>query len=433
MIKKLRRRIIIINMALIGTVILGIFTAVNINSYTNSVKSLEQGINQLLERDKRFEKINENGEKEFKERDDDDSDDKPDDEPPFDDETPRFEKSGPGNNNPIEISSYIIVTLDSNGEITEKQETNVTMDETDLQECINRAKNQNGEISDYSLMYVRREMMGQTKIAFASTGYIYTNLQSSLIISSVLFVGSLAVIFLISLFLSGLAVKPVQKAWDQQKQFVADASHELKTPLTVILANNNIMMSHKDSKVSDEQQWLESTQEEANHMKKLIDEMLFLAKSDAGETNLQMSDVDFSEIVEGCALNFEPVAFEKEVVIDTQIDPGIVINGNATQLNQLAHILVDNAVKYADNGTKVTIVLNKKSDRTHFSVNNFGSVISKEDMEHIFDRFYRAEKSRTTKGYGLGLSIAQRIVQSMKGKLTVESSEANGTTFSADI
>ena len=427
MIKKLRRRIIIINMALIGVVILGIFAAVNINSYSNSVKSLERGINQLIERNRKFDKSDD-----FKEREND-SNEMPEDEPPFDDETPRFDKTGPGNDNPIEISSYIIVTLNSDGSITDKQETNVTMDDADLQECVNQAKNQNGEISEYSLMYVRREMMGETRIAFASTGYIYSNLQSSLIISSLLFIGSLAIIFIISLFLSGLAVKPVQKAWDQQKQFVADASHELKTPLTVILANNNIMMSHKESKVADEQQWLESTQEEANHMKKLIDEMLFLAKSDAGETNLQTSDVDFSEIVEGCALNFEPVAFEKEVIIDTQIDPGIVINGNATQLNQLAHILVDNAVKYAENGTKVTIVLNKKNDRIHFSVNNFGSVISKEDMEHIFDRFYRAEKSRTTKGYGLGLSIAQRIVQSMKGKLTVDSSEANGTTFTAEI
>ena len=189
------------------------------------------------------------------------------------------------------------------------------------------------------------------------------------------------------------------------------------------------MMSHKDSTVADERQWLESTEEEANHMKKLIDNMLFLAKSDAGETKVQLSTVDFSEMAEACALNFEPVAFEKEIMIDTDIESGITLEGDATQLNQLVHILVDNAVKYADSGTTVTIRLQKHGDKVEFSVNNKGNPIPKEDIEHIFDRFYRAEKSRTTKGYGLGLSIARRITEGMNGKILVESNIENGTTF----
>ena len=241
----------------------------------------------------------------------------------------------------------------------------------------------------------------------------------------------MGIIFLISFLLSSFAVKPVKSAWEQQKQFVADASHELKTPLTVILANNNIMMSHTNSTVKDEKQWLESTEEEAQHMKSLIDQMLFLAKSDAGETNVEMSEVDFSEIVEGTSLNFEPVAFEKGVMIDPQIDSEVTLIGNATQLNQLSHILIDNAVKYSEENSTVTIKLKKHSDGVEFSVNNFGSVISEDDLEHIFDRFYRAEKSRTTKGYGLGLSIAKKIVESTNGKLTVQSNEKDGTTFTA--
>ena len=241
----------------------------------------------------------------------------------------------------------------------------------------------------------------------------------------------MGIIFVISLVLSGFAVKPVKTAWEQQKQFVADASHELKTPLTVILANNNIMMSHGSSTVSDEKQWLESTEEEAQHMKKLIDQMLFLAKSDAGETNLEMSDVDLSEIIEGASLNFEPVAFEKGVLIETQIDSGMILRGNALQLNQLAHILIDNAVKYSSPDSVIKIRLCKKGDSVEFSVNNRGNVIGENELEHIFDRFYRAERSRTTKGYGLGLSIAQKIVQSMNGRLTSKSNEQDGTTFTA--
>ena len=105
------------------------------------------------------------------------------------------------------------------------------------------------------------------------------------------------------------------------------------------------------------------------------------------------------------------------------------VQGDATQLNQLAHILIDNAVKYAADDSTVTILLKRAGEKIRFSVNNKGSVIAREDMEHLFDRFYRAEKSRTTKGYGLGLSIAQRIVESMNGRIAVESNETEGTTF----
>ena len=182
-----------------------------------------------------------------------------------------------------------------------------------------------------------------------------------------------------------------------------------------------------------EKQWLESTEEEAQHMKKLIDQMLFLAKSDAETAQVELSDVDFSSIVEGTSLNFEPIAFEKEVFLDLEIESGIVLHGNSMQLNQLAHILIDNAVKYSEKQGVVKICLSNKGDKIEFSVNNKGNVISPEDLEHIFDRFYRAEKSRSTKGYGLGLAIAQSIVQSMNGKLTAESDAENGTTFTAEF
>lgn len=239
-------------------------------------------------------------------------------------------------------------------------------------------------------------------------------------------------IFFISLALSGLAVKPVKEAWSKQKQFVADASHELKTPLTVILANNNIMISRKNSKIEQEMQWLQSTEEEALHMKKLIDQMLFLAKSDAQNTKPELTNINASEIIEAAALNFEPIAFEKGVLVDCEIEPNVFINSNSTLLTQLSHILIDNAVKYSDNDGKVLIKLKKQNNKLVFSVNNRGNVISKEDLPHIFDRFYRAEKSRTTKGYGLGLSIAKNITSSIGGKISVESNTENGTTFKVE-
>ena len=417
MIKKLRARIIFINMALMGIVILAIFTTVCVNSYSNAVNDMERGLNQVV------------GNRDF------DRDRATDDNaPPFDKESKGSFKQKPNihDNEPMQISSYVIVELDDDGNITNTTENNVSIDADDLEECVKLARQSNsisGQIGDYRLMYVKHDFMEVHKIVFASNNMVFANLRNTVLVSVGLFFGSMVIIFLISLWLSGLAVKPVKKAWEQQKQFVADASHELKTPLTVILANNNIMMSHPQSRVTDERQWLESTEEEAQHMKQLIDQMLFLAKSDAGNTQVQLSEVNLSEIVEGSALNFEPVAFEREVLIDTDIRPDILMQGNQLQLNQLAHILIDNAVKYAEDNSTVTIALHKHGDGTEFTVNNKGSVISKEEMEHIFDRFYRAEKSRTTKGYGLGLAIAQRIVEDMNGKITVQSNQTDGTTF----
>ncbi len=417
-IKTLRRHIIMVNMLLVGIVILMIFAVFCINSYSNSVHELERGLNHVID--------NRNyGNEPFEKK-----------EPLkiYNPEVLDINRDDREIEKPIQISSYIVVAVDSDGNITDKTESNLTIDDDDLKKCVESVLEDNkpsGQINNYGLMYVKRDYINETKISFAENSGIYSSLRNTILLNTALFIGSMGIIFLISLILSGFAVKPVKNAWEQQKQFVADASHELKTPLTVILANNNIIMSHSDSKVSDEKQWLESTDEEAQHMKKLIDQMLFLAKSDAGETNLEMSDVNFSEIVEGTSLNFEPVAFEKNVMIEPLIDENVVIHGNSMQLNQLAHILIDNAVKYSSENSVITIKLAKKGELTEFSVNNKGSVISENDLEHIFDRFYRAEKSRTSKGYGLGLSIAQKIVQSMNGKLTAESNEKNGTTFTA--
>lgn len=413
MIKRLRKNIILVNMLLVGVVILAILSAVCVNSYFTECDKLERSMNDTLKKSNRFGDgenamngsiMNGEGKRELR------------------------------HDEPMQLSSYEIIKLSSDNSIKEINENGLSVESDTLTEAvkyITQNAPRSGQLNEYGLMYVREDFQGEVKIIFAQTSSLYSSLGNMILICLLLFVISMAVIFLISLWLSGIAVKPVKKAWEQQKQFVADASHELKTPLTVILANNNIMMSHKDSKISEESQWLESTEEEAQHMKQLIDQMLFLAKSDAGTGSVQLSDVDLSEIIEGTALNFEPVAFEREILINPDIEPDVIIHGNALQLKQLAHILIDNAVKYAADQSEVTITLKKSGDAVTFAVNNKGNVIEKDDLEHIFDRFYRAEKSRTTKGYGLGLSIAQNIVQGMNGKLTAESNEEQGTTFTA--
>lgn len=409
MIKRLRRIIIFVNMLLVGTVIVMIFSAVCINNYSSGINSLEHGLNQVLDRridnNNDFPPPNELGNKGKKEQ-------------------------------PLQPNYYVIVELNSDGEIKNTINHNATIDSDTLNSCIkivtdSENKKQSGQISEYNLMYAQKDDFQSKKIAFADTNSVYSSLMQTILVCLGLFAASLVIIFLISLAMSGLAIKPVKEAWEKQKQFVADASHELKTPLTVILANNNIMMTHKNALVADESKWLESTEEEANHMKSLIDQMLFLAKSDAGSNNVELSNICISDIIEGASLNFEPIAFDKGIEIISDIEPDITVKGNETQMNQLAHILIDNAVKYAEKNSAINITLLKYGESVKFSVNNKGNVIEADDLKHIFDRFYRTEKSRTTKGYGLGLAIAKSIVESSNGKLCVESNAEVGTTFTA--
>ena len=244
---------------------------------------------------------------------------------------------------------------------------------------------------------------------------------------------SLLAFFFISLFLARWALRPVEKSWAQQRQFVADASHELKTPLTVILANNNILLAHKHDTVESQKKWIVSTQDEAEHMRKLVDELLFLAKSDAAETHRMFTSVDLSELVWAVLLQFEPVAYEKQITLDSQVEPDIVVQGDPTMLKQLIHILLDNACKYAPPQGDVSLGLKRRQNDALLWVRNTGSAISQDDIPHIFERFYRSDKARSNAGgFGLGLAIAKSISQTHRGQIFA-SSEKNAVTFTVKI
>jgi len=268
------------------------------------------------------------------------------------------------------------------------------------------------------------------------------SLKSEIIINSVLiFIMALSVTFLVSLVLSNIAVAPVKKAWEQQKRFVADASHELKTPLTVILANNEILLSGMaDSDPQKQKKWILSSQEEAEHMKKLIDDLLFLARSDeeVEGRHLIKNTCALDELVTGAVLQFEPVMFEAGVTMQTVIEDNVSMECDETQMKQLMHILLDNAVKYTEKNGRIFVGLKKSGSKLKLAIANTGKPVAEEDLKHVFDRFYRSDKARTGGGgYGLGLSIAYRIVESHGGSLKAESGKLSamdsfGWTVSVD-
>lgn len=272
---------------------------------------------------------------------------------------------------------------------------------------------------------------GTVRVAFADQSWESSSLRTLILNCLLVWALAMAAFFFVGLFLSSLALRPVETAWKQQRQFVADASHELKTPLTVILANTGIVLAHPSDTVSAQSKWLEYTQEEARQMKGLVEDLLFLAKSDAARQEFQTAQVDLSELVQGCLLPFEPVAFEAGVRLDAQVDPGLTLTGDEAQLRRLVRILLDNGVKYAGAEGAVSLTLTRQQDKLRLTVRNTGAPIPPEHLPHLFEQFYRADaaRNRAQGGYGLGLAIAKAIVEHHRGRISVSSAVESGTVF----
>lgn len=282
----------------------------------------------------------------------------------------------------------------------------------------NEANSERGILKEYKLRFLCSHTPLGTRIVYADI----TNEQSILLnlIQAFSIVGGVAfLVFLgISILLARWAVKPVARAWQQQKQFVADASHELKTPLTVIQTSAELLHA-SDCPDADREPLSESILTMSYQMRGLVENLLDLARIDNGSVKEEFIIVSFSDIVSEAAMTFEPVFFEKSLPLHYEIEPDIRVNGIQSHLKQLICILLDNAAKYASPGGQTIIKLSKSSQKKVFlEVSNQGEPINPDDLKHLFERFYRANKARSMNhSYGLGLSIAQSVAQEHHGKI----------------
>lgn len=373
---------------------------------------------------------------------------------------------------------------------------------------------QRGLLSSQGLFYLVHPLEDGFLVAFADEGNA-SSWETLAIMLAGIGLLVLAVFLVASIFFARWALRPVERAWNQQQQFIADASHELKTPLTVILANTSILKSRPQETMANQAQWVESTQVEAERMQGLVNDMLDLARpqqtpglgGSGGVTDAGLADanasVDMSDLVEGEVLQFEAVAFERGIQLDSRVEEGLEVQGSADRLKRLTAILLDNACKYAEPapdgvsqalpgaslrgamsadepsdesgplaedgftekdgrpseddvhipGTAagspacIQVTLEKEGRDARLTVANTGPAIPAEDLPHLFDRFYRVDKSRTKQapavtlplgsqrpgGFGLGLAIARDIVQAHGGTIAVESNAEAGTVFTAEL
>lgn len=241
---------------------------------------------------------------------------------------------------------------------------------------------------------------------------------------SFIFIGCTGLIgvFFLSIFLANWAIKPIEVAWNRQKQFIADASHELKTPLTVIATNTDVVLSTPNDYIKDQERWLRYIKSETARMSKLVSELLYIAKSDANEIKMEMSEFDISNTVSAICLIFEPLAFEENRELVADLSPRLKLYGDEDRIKQLITILIDNAIKYSIVDSQISVSLFRNNQgRIKFCISNKCEELSQENISKLFDRFYRVDSSRNsgTGGNGLGLNIAQTIAEAHNGTITV--------------
>ena len=246
---------------------------------------------------------------------------------------------------------------------------------------------------------------------------------------------SLGLMFLISFFLANKALVPIKIAWDKQKNFIADASHELKTPLTIINTNLEIIIDNKGDTVESQSKWLETAQWEIHRMAKLLEDLLLIASSDFDGSSIFKAVFNISYALNQAILPFESLAYGKGITVKTEIQPEIEFCGDEGKIKQLIAILIDNAIKYTPEGGNVTLKLNSKDSTIEISVIDTGKGITKEHLNKVFERFYRVEKSRSRNlgGSGLGLSIAECIVKDHNGNISASSSFGKGAMFKVTL
>lgn len=286
----------------------------------------------------------------------------------------------------------------------------------------------NFELDDNYWAFRRDSIPGGERLTFINVTTQYAVLKK--LATAFIWVGlfMFILVYAVSRYLSQKAIAPVERAFEKQKQFISDASHELKTPLTVIGANVDVLLPTADE---DSLKWLHYIKTEVQRMGKLTQDLLYLAQLDSAQSNSHIQTrFSLTSILEHHMLGFEGLAFEKNISFQYALAPDMMVSGVAEHIEQVIMILLDNAIKYTPMQGSVHVTLERLGHHTVFTITNTGDGIAKEDLPFIFDRFYRGDASRNREAgsYGLGLAIAQSILNDHHSKLVCTSTNES-TTF----
>lgn len=431
MFKKLRNRFLLLNMLITSLVMIAAFSIVYLTIYNNTQTEIERKLNNVTG----SFIINEPG---------------------------KLPIPGPGqgavenDHEPKETyqkvtSEYVpsfVITVDSLGKII-KINSLLDMPEEQYKEAAEIAWNRKntteikigGRSWKYKIapMEIIRTQEGRTEtetadiyqISFIDITDMKNNLSSLFFTLTSVGLGMLAVIFIISTFYANRSIKPISETWERQKQFIADASHELKTPLTTIITNCAVLEANENETIKSQKEWLGYIKIGVERMSKLVNDLLTLARAEGMKIQMQKEPFSMSKMITETIQSMEAAAESKKISVNHKIEITDDINGYKESVRQIFTILYENAVKYTNEGGRIDVWVRRTKKGIACTVKNTGPGIQAKDLPYIFDRFFRSDAARSTdtNSYGLGLSIAKSISEQIGGKITTKSVENAWTEF----
>ena len=330
-------------------------------------------------------------------------------------------------------SRFFTVTVDEAGSPIDTDIANIAAIDSGTAENygaeVLASKKTSGFLGNYRYLVSRQADV--TRIIFLDCGRSLENLQTTLLASLGMAAAGLLGVFLLLLILSGRIVKPLTESYEKQRQFITDAGHEIKTPLTIISADADLLELELG-----ENEWLMDIRRQTQRLTALTKDLIYLSRMDEEKNGVQFVEFPLSDVVEETAQSFLSLAVQQDKGLDLHIQSMLSLEGSEKDIRQLVSILLDNALKYAPRDTDVSIRLEKEAKSIRLSVRNaIDQPMSRETLSRLFDRFYRVEGSRnsSTGGYGLGLAIANGIVTAHKGKIRAESPEKQTLVITASF
>ena len=321
----------------------------------------------------------------------------------------------------INVDGVYKIEINNNSVI--KESNNVTNEIKDYAFKLVSSNSEEGYIGNY-IYKIRKVGDNGKEITLIENKDAIRRLETTVLLAVIIGILGIVVVYIISKKISKAIVKPVEDSFEKQKQFVSDASHELKTPLAVIEANADVL----HDKIG-ENKWITYIQNEVQSMDKLVNDLLTLSKME-NTNNINYQKMNLSKEVQMAVAVFESIIFEKEIKLETSIDESIYFNGDKEDIKHIVSIILDNAIKHTERNNKIIVNVEKEKNEIIIEIKNQGQPITYGEQERLFERFYRVDKARnrSEKRYGLGLAIAKGIVEKYNGSIKA-SSKDGFTTF----
>lgn len=415
MIRDLRKKFILVAMLSTMLVLTAIMGVVNFSNYREMLDRADEMTALLEQNDGKFPE-----EPSWHEQDDTET-------PPAKPENDEKDKSRFSVETPFE-TRYFTVTVDENGEVTDCDLDRIAAVDEETAEEYTQTAQQKNKTTGFQGIYRYRvtETEDGAKYVFLDCRREISNFRTVLVTTISVSLLGLAAVFMLVVIFSRMVFRPVEESIQKQKRFITDASHELKTPLTIIDANTEVMEME-----SGESQWTKSTRKQIQRLSGLVQQLVTLSRLDEEKGLEEKCEFNLSEAVSECVQPYESLAQTREKNLTLNIEEDITYTGDERSIRQLAGILMDNAVKYSSENGNITLTLKKKGKKIFLEVYNDADDLPQGKLDVLFERFYRLDSSRNsgTGGSGIGLSVAKAIVQAHKGKITAENKNGRGLTI----